>query len=245
MLKSAKENCGNGSCHTRSLHQALVHFVLSTGEKCHRSCSSAIALISPCGQGQAAAESRKDAGETARSPLPCGQRQGSRRARRASGHPGTHRPVPSRAVPPPGTPLPPAAQPGPRRRRRRPARPLRGPAPGSPRPRPAANSPSWSCSHRPRGFLPIRHRKMAPGLATELLAGQLARGAPATSLRGRDGQREGPRPAEPGEGATGGAGPRGGTTHHRSSPWPCRRTEYPKRVPLPPRKSSGCWVSRL
>lgn len=132
MLKSAKENCGNGSCHTRSLHQALVHFVLSTGEKCHRSCSSAIALISPCGQGQAAAESRKDAGETARSPLPCGQRQGSRRARRASGHPGTHRPVPSR-------PVPCRAAAGDAPASRRPARAPPPPPPPSPAPpRPSA-----------------------------------------------------------------------------------------------------------
>lgn len=69
----------------------------------------------------------------------------------------------------------------------RPSVPGRRPAPGSPRPRPTANSPSWSCSHPPLEFPPIRHRNMAPGLTTDSLAGQLARGAPTTSLRGRDG----------------------------------------------------------
>lgn len=82
---------------------------------------------------------------------------------------------------------------------------------------------------------------MAPGLSTELLAGQLARGAPATSLRGTDGgvrgrggaAGSGSPPAAPSE------------THHRSSPWLCSSTEYPKKVPVPPRNSSGCRVSRL
>lgn len=62
---------------------------------------------------------------------------------------------------------------------------------------------------------------------------------------GQRGRREGPRPAEPGEGATVVAGTGQAGTHHLSSPWLCRRTEYPKSVPLSPWKSSGCWVSRL
>lgn len=101
------------------------------------------------------------------------------RAGLAGGHTALH-PVPSRpaagGVTPDGS-----------RATRAPARPSAGVS----APVPRRDSPSWSCSHRPPGFLPIRHRRMAPGLTTEVLAGQLARGAPATSLRGRDGSMRG------------------------------------------------------
>lgn len=77
------------------------------------------------------------------------------------------------------------------RRKAAPQRPAAAPIPqcSTVSPRPAADSPSWSCSQLPRGLLPIRQRKMAPGLITELLAAQLACGAPTTSLRA-EGRRE-------------------------------------------------------